>query len=147
MKFAFFALALALPLPGFAQSQQRTTTLAALRDRNRVLLVFEGGDAQMGQRQRETVMQHAAEFRERDLVLVGLHGNQDTVPAAKLSACDDAAARARFQIEPGTFVVMLLGKDGGEKLRSHAPIAWETLQQTIDAMPMRRSEARGGASR
>ena len=51
-----------------------------------------------------------------------------------------AAARLRFHIAPDAFVVILLGKDGGEKLRSDQPIAYEALRDTIDAMPMRQKE-------
>jgi len=36
--------------------------------------------------------------------------------------------------------VLLIGKDGGVKLRSKAPIAPRTLVETIDAMPMRQDE-------
>jgi len=37
-------------------------------------------------------------------------------------------------------MVVLIGKDGGEKLRSAQPITAERLFATIDAMPMRQSE-------
>ena len=39
--------------------------------------------------------------------------------------------------------MLLIGKDGGVKLRSAHPIPPEALFQTVDAMPMRRSEVRG----
>ncbi len=38
------------------------------------------------------------------------------------------------------FTFLLVGKDGGEKLRSDSIINLEQLFQTIDAMPMRQSE-------
>ena len=38
------------------------------------------------------------------------------------------------------FVVVLTGKDGGEKYRSEHPITLEKLYAIIDAMPMRKQE-------
>jgi hypothetical protein len=40
----------------------------------------------------------------------------------------------------GTFTVVLVGKDGGDKLQSTTPITLQKLYETIDAMPMRREE-------
>lgn len=38
------------------------------------------------------------------------------------------------------FAVVLIGKDGGEKLRRSAPLATDELFAVVDAMPMRRAE-------
>jgi hypothetical protein len=38
------------------------------------------------------------------------------------------------------FTAVLVGKDGGDKLTSTKPITLQKLYDTIDAMPMRRSE-------
>lgn len=38
------------------------------------------------------------------------------------------------------FTVILLGKDGGEKLRMHDVLSLQKLYGTIDAMPMRKQE-------
>ena len=46
----------------------------------------------------------------------------------------------RFHVASNQFAVNLIGKDGGEKLRKRIPIAAETLNATIDAMPMRQNE-------
>lgn len=70
-----------------------------------------------------------AQGRERDLVLV--EATDDTP--------EGAALRRRFGAGAG-FVAILIGKDGGEKLRSHAPLGRDALFPLIDAMPMRRQE-------
>ena len=41
-----------------------------------------------------------------------------------------------------TFSVVLIGKDGGEKLRRAVPIPTAELFALVDAMPMRRAEMR-----
>lgn len=38
------------------------------------------------------------------------------------------------------FTVILVGKDGGEKLRTHEVLSLQKLYGTIDAMPMRQQE-------
>ena len=48
--------------------------------------------------------------------------------------------RKTFQIDG--FEIILIGKDGGVKLRSKTPISVEDLFSVIDAMPMRRQEMR-----
>ena len=40
------------------------------------------------------------------------------------------------------FEAVLVGKDGGEKLRATTPLTSERLFEIIDAMPMRRQEMR-----
>ena len=45
-----------------------------------------------------------------------------------------------YKIKPGTFIVILVGKDGSEKHRSVAILQPQKLFTIIDAMPMRRSE-------
>ena len=45
-----------------------------------------------------------------------------------------------YKIKPGTFNVILVGKDGSEKHRSVTVLQPQKLFTIIDAMPMRRSE-------
>lgn len=43
-------------------------------------------------------------------------------------------------VTKGPFTVILIGKDGGEKLRSHQPVSLTKLFDVIDNMPMRQQE-------
>lgn len=122
------------------------TTLAQLKDVSRPLLVFaskpDDPDLEI---QLRTLEQHAAEGHDRDLVTIALPYRNPGPTAAQLSRDDAEAARRRFHVAPGQFVVVLLGKDGGEKLRSTKPLTMDKLNATIDAMPMRQDEMRGKA--
>ena len=89
-----------------------------------------------------TLNEHAAEARERDLVPVALPYNNPSPTPAQFSATDSEAVRRHFHVAPGDFVVILVGKDGGAKLRSAKPLSMEKLIETIDAMPMRQEEMR-----
>ncbi len=129
--------------PLYAQTQVPTVTLQSLRDQKRVLLVFDNGNNQLAEQQLTVAANHVDGFKERDLLLVGISGSNPAVPTALLSGADDAAARKQFHVAAEQFTVLLIGKDGGEKLRSHQPITWSKLKSAIDAMPMRQQEAGG----
>ena len=63
------------------------------------------------------------------------------LPLAHPDCPDEAATlRHRFHIASADFTVILLGKDGGEKLRCHTPVKIEVLTGLIDTMPMRQQE-------
>jgi hypothetical protein len=128
----------------YANAQSAPVTLQSMRDHQRALLVFSNGNNQLAEAQLNVAARHVDGFRQRDLLLVGLTGSNNAVPSTLLSAAEDAAARKRFSVRPDQFTVILIGKDGGEKLRSHQPLSWEKLRSTIDAMPMRQGEMQRG---
>lgn len=104
--------------------------LAAHRGIHRVLLVSAPTDHDptlVLQRAAYAAMQAGAS--ERDLVLVEVVGQ--TVGAR--------AIRQQFGLDP-TFEAILVGKDGGAKLRSSTVLGADDLFPVIDAMPMRRRE-------
>lgn len=76
-------------------------------------------------------------FEERDLIPQEIF---DETP-------DGDAVREQYGIERGTFAVILIGKDGGEKFRSEEPVGPKVFFDRIDAMPMRRREMRRGNTR
>jgi len=114
------------------------TTVANMRWQKRVLLVSapRANDPDV-MAQRRALAGWDAEARERDLAIVSIIG--DRVDGTADSA---GALRNRFGLPAGRFVAILIGKDGGEKVRSATPIAPEMLAETIDAMPMRRAGQR-----
>ncbi len=77
----------------------------------------------------QSALLHAAreELLERDVVVL-----IDTAPH------EDGALRRGLGVLG--FEVLLVGKDGGVKLRVQKPITAEELSAEIDAMPMRRRE-------
>ncbi len=62
------------------------------------------------------------------------------VPFDLLAGPELASLRRRFQVAPMQFEVVLLGEDGGEKLRSSVPVPIEKLNALIDSMPTRKRE-------
>ncbi|MEG3161506.1 DUF4174 domain-containing protein [Sphingomonas sp. LB2R24] len=72
----------------------------------------------------------------RDLTIVEIVG--DTVRGTSDTA---AGLRRKYRL-PAAFTAILIGKDGGEKLRSAKPFPAAALEATIDAMPMRKAGQR-----
>ncbi len=126
-------LTLLTPLTPVAQSGP---PLAALKDNHRVLLLFAASEQDKSyQQQVEILKTHTPEMQARDLL---------PLPMLAKAAQDSQQAdlRHRFHVDPDKFTVILIGKDGSEKLRRHAPLTAEQLEKTIDAMPMRKDEMR-----
>ncbi|MDQ2832941.1 MAG: DUF4174 domain-containing protein [Acidobacteriota bacterium] len=138
-----------MPALSLGVPQQRVA-LAALRHDYRPLLVFAAADNEEVREQVKLLADHAQEMRERQVVLVPVlfkgEGDMGGLPEVWLEHVEEAAARRRFHVGPEEFAVILLGKDGGEKLRSQNPVTMERLNKLIDGMPMRQKEARDGHS-
>ena len=131
--FSLIALAAAV-----AAVPAKLPTVAELRWDRRILLVSAPSVADPKVSvQRRIITDIARSGDDRDLVLVEVLG--DTVGGARDSA---DTVRRSFKLPTDQFTVILIGKDGGEKRRSTAPMSVATLTGTIDAMPMRRNGER-----
>ncbi|OUS20688.1 hypothetical protein DI396_01995 [Litorivita pollutaquae] len=78
-------------------------------------------------RQMTLLAEGVAELAARDVVVI-----TDTDPAA--------ATSLREELRPRGFALVLIGKDGGVKLRK--PVPWDVreLSRSIDKMPLRQQE-------
>ena len=130
------------------------TALAGYRWENRVLLVFApDADSALYLRQQEMLLVAESGLNERDIVIIFVI--QDIVstkerPAAPVSAVD---LRDAYDVLPHEFRVVLIGKDGGVKLRQEEPILAADLfalieldahAQAGDGPALRVSSLRGG---
>lgn len=133
-------------------------TLAALRHTYRPLLIFAASYDRNVQQQLQLLAQRSQEMQARQIVAIPflLHEEKNDKPwhgvlperdMMQLTPVESASARRRFRIDQNDFTVILLGKDGGEKLRSDTPVTMEILTRLIDSMPMRQKEARDGHPR
>ena len=141
MRFTLLAASLLFSLSATAQ-----TSLQSLKDQKRVLVVFAPNSAD---RRFQTQMSNLipAQMAERDLVLVPVlakwTGSDSALRSGHAPFTSEAGqqdVRSHFHIDSSAFTVLLIGKDGGEKLRSNIPVAMNQLNQTIDSMPMRQQE-------
>ena len=84
----------------------------------------------------------APELASREVVVIAVPFDNPSPTAISLTTADAIATRRKFHLAPEDFTVILIGKDGGEKLRSKDPVPFDHLRETIDAMPMRKDEMR-----
>jgi hypothetical protein len=80
----------------------------------------------------ELLTARISELEGRDVVLI-----TDTDPAAK--------SAVRQKLRPRGFMLALIGKDGGVKLRKPFPWSVRELSRSIDKMPLRQEEIRARA--
>ncbi|MES3082773.1 DUF4174 domain-containing protein [Sphingomonas faeni] len=112
-------------------------TIAQMRWERRVLIVSAStAEDPALAAQRRILATWKTNAAARDLTIVEVVG--DTVRGAS----DPAAALRRKYHLPASFTAILIGKDGGEKLRSAKPFPAAALEATIDAMPMRKAGQR-----
>lgn len=106
------------------------------RWRHRIVLVFaDHADDPALRHQRESLASVADGLRKRDVRVIEVLGD------AASDGLDGAALRASFDAHGPGFRVVLVGKDGGPKLRQANRLTAAALFGTIDAMPMARAEA------
>ena len=131
MRFAFvFALFVALVVFAAIGGEHRFR-LRSYQWKQRLLLVFAPSAHSASYLRQRAHYDLAGEgFRTRDLLFVSLIPGETQV------------VRRQFEIGPDDFAVLLVGKDGGIKLRSEHPVSPDELFPLIDSMPMRQQELR-----
>jgi len=115
-------------------------TLENLKWKNRVLLVFPSLDEETPF---NWVMSDSLllEIEERDMIYFVLGDSLMTNSNFYFDEGYEEKLRVRYALGSKNLCWVLLGKDGGSKLRKEGMNPdWELLFATIDAMPMRRKE-------
>jgi hypothetical protein len=78
--------------------------------------------------------------QQQDLLNAELNGLKERDVEVKYFYAELNKAEFKKRNITVSFTVILVGKDGGDKLRSLKPLSIQKLYNTIDAMPMRQSE-------
>jgi hypothetical protein len=116
--------------------------LDSLRWKNRVLVILSPTESDLSfQLQKQELASSSEGVLERDLMILEIleHG-ESRVGNQILSGKSVQDIRKRLGVHTGPFQVLLIGKDGGVKLRSSEPVSTKDLFGLIDSMPMRRQE-------
>ncbi|MGC1503012.1 MAG: DUF4174 domain-containing protein [Sulfitobacter sp.] len=104
--------------------------LSEFRWKKRPVLVFaDSADDPAFIEQMELLRAREEELLKRDVIVL-----TDTDPAAR--------SALRLQMRPRGFMLVLVGKDGGNKLRKPFPWDVREITRSIDKMPMRQREIR-----
>lgn len=116
--------------------------LDALRWKNRVLVLFSPSESDASlQLQKQGLASSAQGVLDRDLMVLEIvEQGQSKAVNHLLSEKSVQDIRKRLGVVGGSFQVLLIGKDGGVKLRSSEPVSMKDLFGLIDSMPMRQQE-------
>ena len=119
---------------GFAMDSLATYTW-----KNRVLVLFGAEKDPKLVEQLKLLRDRTDELTDRDMVILRVSG--DSVVAIHGSAAGINAAKlaAEAGVKGAGFEAVLIGKDGGIKLRSAEVVSDKDLFGLIDSMPMRRA--------
>jgi hypothetical protein len=83
------------------------------------------------------------DVEDRDLVIFEiLESGASKMNSSELEPQKAASFQKQFEIPENTFTVILLGKDGGIKLKRSDHVRLEEIFRLIDSMPMRQDEMR-----
>lgn len=108
------------------------TDLSEFKWKNRPVIVFaDSTDDPAFIEQMQLLGMRADALSARDVVVI-----VDTDPAAR--------SDIRLKMRPRGFMLTLVGKDGGVKLRKPFPWSVREITRSIDKMPMRQREIREG---
>jgi hypothetical protein len=111
----------------FRSLTPETANLNPYKWHYRPLVIFAPSETDADYVQQMSILEKSkAELAERDIMVLS-----DTSPTSK--------GQLRSQLNPQGFEVVLVGKDGGMKLRQQTPLSLETLLSTVDSMPMRKA--------
>ena len=127
-----------LPIAGAATAMTASTFDGSRRV---VIIAAETSDDERVREQRAALLKHTAALDERDMVVFVSLRDGEVEPIHRPAPADIGDFLSRNPpAKAGGFEVLLVGKDGGVKLRSDRPVRAEDLFALIDTMPMRRQE-------
>ena len=127
---------------------QADSILEPHRWQDRILLVYASDHHDESlMKTNGMIAANASGFAERDLVVATVLATEGRLGDRPLSEEERLELRRRYHVEPDGFTVILVGKDGGEKLRWRRPPDAAELFELIDSMPMRQEEMRRGQPR
>lgn len=108
----------------------------------RPLLLFAPDARDPAYRTQKDLLDPAASaLAERDIAMIEIIGDHASADGVGIAVSDAAAVRNHYQAAAGSFTIILVGKDGTEKLRSDSPLDPKQLMELIDSMPMRQQES------
>lgn len=115
--------------------------LARHQWQDRILLLF-GPDqsAAMLQEQLAALQDLSADLEDRNLLIYKISPKEVFGPKDKLDAETAHWFYEKYRVNEAQFCLILIGKDGGEKLRKKTLTPPKDIFALIDSMPMRRSE-------
>ncbi|MGA1802743.1 DUF4174 domain-containing protein [Rhizobium sp. HT1-10] len=139
MKTVIIASALAVAAIMASQASATMDELRKYEWKNRVVVLFGGSGDQKLARQVELLRSHEKDLANRDMVVITVIGDEVRPVYGDATGVDARKLRQQAGIEGNAFEAVLIGKDGGVKLRSSEVVTDEAMFGLIDRMPMRKN--------
>jgi hypothetical protein len=134
-------LILLLVLAGTCVAQDQSS-LAQLQSNARMLLVFApDANSPEFKMQLQLIQRHSFELSARNTVFVPVStasrfGEEnfsfENLPVG--TPAEQAAARSRFHVRPGDFLVILVDENGNQQIRSAVPVDIHELTASLDSL-------------
>ena len=119
-----------------------TVNLVEYQWKNRLLLLFTPSpEGPVYIKLKEDLSRQEEEVLDRDLLIFHiLESGETKLGNSPLPESSGDTLREKYSIKSGTFTILLIGKDGGVKLRREGRVELDEIFSVIDAMPMRQRE-------
>ncbi len=143
MIFTKTVLFISIILYSYSMKAQLISALKPYQWEKRIVLVFANSNHDVEfQKQWAVFEENHKGMRERDLLVVGITASEVHSQISAVAASNSTDAFRKFyEIGKAEEVtVILLGKDGTEKLRENKLVLADQLFSLIDSMPMRQQE-------
>jgi len=116
--------------------------LGQYRWKNRLLFLFSpSSEVPAYQSLSQELNRNSNGVSDRDLLIFRVFKQGPSVMGSqKISPQGGVNLRRRFGVNQGTFIVVLVGKDGGVKLQRPGPVSLSDIFGLIDSMPTRQRE-------
>lgn len=116
--------------------------LDSYRWKNRLIIASVASDEARAQTA-AALAANRAKLEERDLKVIDVSSGPARIPGTlRLDSRRSSALRERLKLTDAETVLVLIGKDGGEKARQREALQLARWFALIDGMPMRRDEMR-----
>ncbi|MEL7123441.1 MAG: DUF4174 domain-containing protein [Bacteroidota bacterium] len=117
-------------------------SLDSHRWKNRIVLIFHTTETtETFDQQTEILQSDIDALKERDIVVYSIGSNELLKNFDEKIEGKVLAWKRKWRVNE-SFAFLLIGKDGGVKMRETAIVSLQKLNSKIDAMPMRQSEMR-----
>ena len=115
--------------------------LAQHQWKDRIILLFSPSQAHpISEQQLASLQEFPGDLEDRNLLIYRISPDRIFGPKGKGEAKASKWFYDKYRVDKTQFCLILIGKDGGEKLRKNTLTTPREIFALIDSMPMRRSE-------
>ena len=137
-------LLMAVPIFSSRDAQAQSLDFSEFQWKNRLLILFAPNrNHPLFDAFRKSLAASQSEAADRDLVIFEII--ESAASSMNNESIDSDTARSlreKYDVQRGAFTVILIGKDGGVKLKRRDQAELREIFDLIDSMPMRQEEMR-----